>query len=919
MPAEGKPGATHLKQVVDTQANRVLSYRNDAYGQVLVREEKINNVLGARQLYYYFDGRRIGDVGNSGPSPSLIDYAQELALDRNAPRDKGGFRNGRPVESADFDQNFQPINASYPGPVAAMYTARNGDTLQSIARAAWGDANLWYLIADANGLTGNATLVAGQALSIPNKVTNFHNTSETFRVYNPGEAIGDAMPTLPAAPTMPAPPPPKKNGCGILGAILLAAVAVAVTLVIKVPVSKFFGTLFSAAGVSTATAATAGSIVGATATGAIASAVSQGVGIATGIQDKFSWKAVALAGISAGIGEGLGQVGFLKDASGIGKNIQDVARGALGNAVTQGIAVATKLQTRFDWSGVAVGAVVSGVNGATNFGGFGGRLVSGVLGAIAGGATRSLIDGSSFGDNVIAALPDVIGATIGQLVGEQITKGLAKGGQSVGQSSSNANKPNQAASSLGSPQSGIIVGPDGRLSLNIATATLDDQAAFFGYSSRAFEARAAAKRNYFGYDTSSDAPQAGVGSQPGEMADVVVTASPKAIAAARSGYQGVGTVGYVRATPDATWVSSLHDLNVHGADGAATFRQTFLPSNNLGGGIDYARKGILRQDLDSLERSRLELMAMRENATGADKSAFDKLLAAIEPAFKEREAAFQADYAKQGRDALKVTATYGAVSAALLATGGVGAAVLGGEAIGALGWAGLGIALDYGQAGARGWWDGSYDAKSTVGGIVLNAVPGVNGYGEQAYGIASLAVGGYALLREVPGAIGALRGPASERAFSTTIAADSTVLRSIDNPFEPGLNPVPQAKFDLWYNYLSKRGVKFEIGTDLANAKLAENNAAGLFERRIVDWDLNTTERTIYLPENPNASTFYEEGLHALDSLRARPGTMELGGRSIDAYEYRAKSIMLNSPSRLSYPEAVMLEHHLDLVKAGRY
>ncbi|WEJ99469.1 MAG: LysM peptidoglycan-binding domain-containing protein [Candidatus Sphingomonas phytovorans] len=419
----------HLKQVVDTQANRVLSYRNDAYGQVLVREEKINNVLGARQLYYYFDGRRIGDVGNSGPSPSLIDYAQELALDRNAPRDKGGFRNGRPVESADFDQNFQPINASYPGPVAAMYTARNGDTLQSIARAAWGDANLWYLIADANGLTGNATLVAGQTLSIPNKVTNFHNTSETFRVYNPGEAIGDAMPTLPAAPTMPAPPPPKKNGCGILGAILLAAVAVAVTLVIKVPVSKFFGTLFSAAGASTATAATAGSIVGATATGAIASAVSQGVGIATGIQDKFSWKAVALAGISAGIGEGLGQVGFLKDASGIGKNIQDVARGALGNAATQGIAVATRLQTRFDWSGVAVGAVVSGVNGATNFGGFEGRLVSGVLGAIAGGATRSLIDGSSFGDNVIAALPDVIGATIGQIVADGVQRTVDFGKQ----------------------------------------------------------------------------------------------------------------------------------------------------------------------------------------------------------------------------------------------------------------------------------------------------------------------------------------------------------------------------------------------------------------------------------------------------------------------------------------------------------
>jgi hypothetical protein len=33
--------------------------------------------------------------------------------------------------------------------------------------------------------------------------------------------------------------------------------------------------------------------------------------------------------------------------------------------------------------------------------------------AIANAATRSLIEGSDFGDNVLAALPDVIGQTIG--------------------------------------------------------------------------------------------------------------------------------------------------------------------------------------------------------------------------------------------------------------------------------------------------------------------------------------------------------------------------------------------------------------------------------------------------------------------------------------------------------------------------
>ena len=70
---------------------------------------------------------------------------------------------------------------------------------------------MWFLIAEANGITASTHLIAGQRLIIPNKVTNFHNTSGTFRVYDLGEAIGDTMPTL---PNEPAPRPvAKKKGC----------------------------------------------------------------------------------------------------------------------------------------------------------------------------------------------------------------------------------------------------------------------------------------------------------------------------------------------------------------------------------------------------------------------------------------------------------------------------------------------------------------------------------------------------------------------------------------------------------------------------------------------------------------------------------------------------------------------------------
>jgi len=48
-------------------SNRVITYTSDAYGQVLIREEKTGTTLGPRQLYYYLDGHRIGDVGCDGP------------------------------------------------------------------------------------------------------------------------------------------------------------------------------------------------------------------------------------------------------------------------------------------------------------------------------------------------------------------------------------------------------------------------------------------------------------------------------------------------------------------------------------------------------------------------------------------------------------------------------------------------------------------------------------------------------------------------------------------------------------------------------------------------------------------------------------------------------------------------------------
>ena len=105
-----------------------------------------------KDLHYYFDGLKIGDVSNNGTSDT--DYATAIQ-NRYASSTSTPWRNnGSSVSSADFDQSYDPINPTSQGASAtgSRYTVRDGDSLRSIARNVWGDESLWYIIADANAL-----------------------------------------------------------------------------------------------------------------------------------------------------------------------------------------------------------------------------------------------------------------------------------------------------------------------------------------------------------------------------------------------------------------------------------------------------------------------------------------------------------------------------------------------------------------------------------------------------------------------------------------------------------------------------------------------------------------------------------------------------------------------------------------------
>ncbi|MGJ3704011.1 LysM peptidoglycan-binding domain-containing protein [Variovorax sp. AFSI2.2] len=355
--------------------------------------------------------------------------------------------NGVPLfqTKAEFNFGYRPIDGSYPSASPGTYAVSAGDTLQSIARGAYGDEGLWYLIADANGLSGNADLKSGQVLTIPTKV-GAANNANSFKPYDPSKVVGDTN------PNMPMPQAKEGGGCGGIGQLIMIVIAVVVTIYTAGAFAAVGGAGSAAAGTaataaSAATAAGAGSIgatmaagtavltaggAGAVVAGAVGAAVgsiaSQGVGIAIGAQDSFSWKGVALAAISGGVSGGLGAWSPLGKDALVGNAI---IRSAVGSSLTQGIAVATGLQQSFNWKSVAATAAGAGMGAAVGGalrdgeafsslgGGFATNLARGTVAGFAAGLTTTALRGGKVSVTQVAT--DAFGNALGSSLAEAMT------------------------------------------------------------------------------------------------------------------------------------------------------------------------------------------------------------------------------------------------------------------------------------------------------------------------------------------------------------------------------------------------------------------------------------------------------------------------------------------------------------------
>ncbi len=432
---------------INDTSQRMLDYQQDVNGQTLTMDTNDasgkNTIKAPHTRYLVFDGIQRGDVTNDGTTD--VDYVTSIK-DNTTQSGYGFFFHGSGTASpyADFSASYQPVNGLSVQGTASNYTVQDGDTLASIAQSIWGDSNLWYLIADANGLSGaSQSLTAGTDLIIPNKVANYDNNSGTWRVYDPNAELGNTMPTHP-------PRPQSNHGCGIFGEILMVVVAVVVSVftagaalaalgLVEGGIGAGMGAVIGGTAFSALGGSVLGSVAGSIALGAVAGAAgsiaSQGVGMAMGMQSKLDWGGVGMAaiagGVSAGVGAeggvfGQGTSGIIGDTGSIFGNA--VLNGVATNMLTQGLEMATGLEKKFDWIGVAGAAVTSGVDEQLSNSGLNNLeigAVGGVAGAVASATLRQVTSGGDFGDNLMRYLPNAIGQTIGNMIAGDLSGGLS--------------------------------------------------------------------------------------------------------------------------------------------------------------------------------------------------------------------------------------------------------------------------------------------------------------------------------------------------------------------------------------------------------------------------------------------------------------------------------------------------------------
>ncbi|WP_141753345.1 DUF4214 domain-containing protein, partial [Duganella sp. HH101] len=302
-----------------------------------------------------------------------------------------------------------------------------GETLQTIAQAVWGDSKLWYLIAEANGIDGTTKLDSGRILRIPTRVNTLHNDYATFKPYDAAEAMGSTTPAPPPPSHGGGCGGMGTLIMVVVAVAVTYITAGAAANAIFAAYSGAAAAGGAAAAAAAGSLSASLSLVAGGAIGAAAGSIaSQAVGIGIGAQDGFNWKGVAQAAIAGGITAGIGAYGQAAGTDSIlnGNGWQAAAaRATLSNAISQGVGVVTGLQPSFSWSNVAASAVGSMAGSAAGYGAasvFGAGLATATTSGFAAGVVASALRGGKINAAQIAT--DAFGNALGSSLAAEFSR-----------------------------------------------------------------------------------------------------------------------------------------------------------------------------------------------------------------------------------------------------------------------------------------------------------------------------------------------------------------------------------------------------------------------------------------------------------------------------------------------------------------
>ncbi|PZQ34102.1 MAG: hypothetical protein DI562_00435 [Stenotrophomonas acidaminiphila] len=402
------------KQVHGSSTNQDFKASNtastyDAWGRrIAIRENTPGqNDVDDTVRYFSYDAesqilrRRQGTLENGAFTQTTAEAAQTQLY---------AYVSGQHVGSGKYNGELDVIGrlTAYSTQAGSTQTTvQAGETLRSIAQRVYGNESLWYVLAQANALTGEETLAGGTTLTVPPvKVTA--NDSNTFKPFNPSEAIGNTAPELPYIP------PPPKDSCNPLVAILVIVVAVVVTVftagVAAVGMGAGLSTIMGAGAtvmtgglVAGGLAATTWGAMGAAAIGGFAGSVaSQLVGKELGVVDHFSLRNAVASGLTAGATVGLGNAEVFSNIAGSSRFAQGAVGSVTASVTSVGANKIAGLNGGFSWREIAVSAVSAGltsmavpklgqafnIDQATKAGQNKLNLIGGVVGGLVGSGAR---------------------------------------------------------------------------------------------------------------------------------------------------------------------------------------------------------------------------------------------------------------------------------------------------------------------------------------------------------------------------------------------------------------------------------------------------------------------------------------------------------------------------------------------------